>query len=79
MTIPRRYLFEGQPRTIAEIRAMMPVYSEKAIRGYMAEQSPPTTRAEMHALATARREASYAAMRKNAERSKRYFAGERKP
>lgn len=73
MTTPRRYPFEGQPRTVAEILAMMPVYSEQSVRGYLASDNPPTTRAEMHEVARKRQAASALALKKNAVKAKVTF------
>ena len=69
----RRYTFEGQPRTVAEILAMMPAYSEKTVREYFRADSPPTTRAEFFAMATKRQAASALALRKNAVKAKVTF------
>lgn len=70
----RRYPFEGELRTVAEILTMMPVYSERSVRGYLADENPPTTRAEMHEMARRRAAASRAALMANAQANKVYFA-----
>lgn len=73
MTIPARYPFEGQPRTVAEILAMMPVYSERSVRDYLASDNPPTTRAEMHEMARKRKAESIKALKRNAVAAKKTF------
>ena len=64
MPAPKLYDFEGGQYTAAQIQKMMPVYSIKAIRSYLAEGAK--TKAEVHAIAHQRQVNSKSQARKNA-------------
>lgn len=63
-TPTRLYDFEGGQYTAPEIQKMMPIYSIKSIRSYLAEGAK--TKAEVHAIVHQRAVNSKSQARKNA-------------
>lgn len=61
---PKLHDFEGGQYSAIEIQKMMPIYSIKSIRSYLAEGAK--TKAEVHAIAHQRQVNSKAQAKKNA-------------
>lgn len=62
--------FEGGRFTAADINKMVPIYSMKSLRSYLAEDPTPTTIKDLHVIAAQRAASSRAASSKNAKRYK---------
>jgi transposase len=62
--VVKKYAFEGAEYSAPQVHKMMPAYSEKAIRSYLAEGA--TTKADIHRIANQRKLNSAAQARKNA-------------
>lgn len=83
MPAPKLYEFEGGQYSALDIRQMMPIYSERTIRDYLAESPQPKTKADMHAIAARRAANSRISGKRNAQAVKhtnhRIFAKKGKP